>query len=123
MTIERVGGASVGYGPCFLCGHQVTFKFANGKKKSHWINYVCPVPADGGCGCQVFARADKSDGIMVKRIKSWTTAAMRACCLGKSEPEPETAQEPSPEPESRTKPEIEIPDEPVSPVNFWDRKI
>lgn len=80
MTTPRKAepNVTVGEGTCASCDGPVQVKVS---KKDH-LYYVCPPPADGGCGSQVFARYDAADRAIARRIKKWRDPGYRARYLG-----------------------------------------
>ena len=106
VTATKSQSVAVGDGKCLLCGGPVVVK-ATGK--GHLV-YTCPTPADGGCGCQVFARYAKSDALLAKLVTKWRKPEYRDRWKGQIESEPEAAP-----PATAPEPETTPPPEPVEP--------
>jgi hypothetical protein len=79
---ERIGRAR-----CPVCGHdQATLSLS--KKRLAYV--TCPVPREGGCGQQTFARSDASD-LKLRELLIVDPAPA---------PEPDPAPAPAPAPEA-----------------------
>lgn len=78
---------TIGRGRCPACGSDGARLAVSAKNKLAYL--MCPVPRQGGCGLQVFARSDVSDS----HVRSWHVPEAPAPA-----PEPAPVPEPAPAP-------------------------